>query len=202
MGSNTAGDAYPETGLRQPSRYITDHDEDGKPTFTGSIPSLLPFQGVGGAKRAGTEGPQVEDLFSLVYATKQFPVELTDRADVQIYSEYLENKPGITIPGGTVLRYVDIGPGNTSPMHRTISLDFGVVLEGEVESILDSGEKRLLKRGDILIQRGTNHAWRNVSDTNWARMLYFLQEAKPLTINGKMFGEDYGGITGVRSSAS
>ena len=47
-------------------------------------------------------------------------------------------------------------------MHRTVSLDYGVVLEGEVELVLDSGETRLMKRGDVSVQRGTNHAWRNM----------------------------------------
>ena len=85
-------------------------------------------------------------------------------------------------------------PGATSPMHRTVSLDYGVVLEGEVELVLDSGEKRLMKRGDLSIQRGTIHEWRNTSQTEWARMLYILQEAHPLEIGGKKLGEDYGGL--------
>ena len=103
-------------------------------------------------------------------------------------------KTGIVIPGGTVLRYVDMRPGATSPMHRTVSLDYGVVLEGEVELILDSGEKRLMRRGDLSVQRGTIHEWRNTSETEWARMLYILQEAKPLEIGGRKLGEDYGGL--------
>ena len=78
-------------------------------------------------------------------------------------------------------------------MHRTISLDYGVVIEGEVELILDSGVTQILKRGDLTVQRGTNHAWRNPSQTQWARMLYVLQEALPLSINGRRLGEDYGG---------
>jgi len=47
-------------------------------------------------------------------------------------------------------------------MHRTVSLDYGIVLEGDVELVLDSGEKRAMKQGDVAIQRGTNHAWRNM----------------------------------------
>jgi len=58
---------------------------------------------------------------------------------------------------------------------------------------LDSGETRLLKRGDITVQRATNHAWRNPSQTTWARMLYVLQEAQPLEFKGKALEEDYGG---------
>jgi quercetin dioxygenase-like cupin family protein len=78
-------------------------------------------------------------------------------------------------------------------MHRTISIDYGVVLEGEIELILDSGEKRLMKRGDISVQRGTMHAWRNTSKSEWGRMLYILFEAKDLEIKGKILEEDYGG---------
>lgn len=54
--------------------------------------------------------------------------------------------------------------------------------------------------GDIAIQRGTNHAWRNMSDTKWARMLYVLQPAQPLTVGKKLLGEDLETMQGVRAS--
>lgn len=92
-------------------------------------------------------------------------------------------------------------PGLLSPMHRTTSLDYGVVIEGEVELVLDGGEKRILKRGDICVQRATAHAWRNCSETEWARMLYVLTEAKPVIgEDGKELKEDLGGMDGVRKS--
>jgi len=91
---------------------------------------------------------------------------------------------------GTVLRVVDMPPGALSPMHRTISLDYGVVLEGEIDLILDSGESRHMKRGDISIQRGTNHAWRNRSSTSWARMLYVLQPAEAIVVDGKVMEDN------------
>ena len=102
-----------------------------------------------------------------------------------------------------MLRIVDIPPGLTSPMHRTSSLDYGVVLEGEVELVLDSGEKRVLRRGDTCVQRGTNHAWRNTSGAEWARMLYVLVEAGPVELEGGLkLEENLGGMQGVRKSAS
>lgn len=85
-------------------------------------------------------------------------------------------------------------------MHRTVSLDYGCVLEGEVELLLDSGEKRTMKRGDVAIQRGTMHQWINHSKTEWTRMLFVLQESKPLSIAGEKFGECLAGMAGVRSS--
>jgi quercetin dioxygenase-like cupin family protein len=75
-------------------------------------------------------------------------------------------------------------------MHRTQSLDYGIVLEGEIEMTLDSGEKRLLKRGDMAVQRATMHAWHNPSETEWTRMVFVLQECKPLVVGGEELGED------------
>ena len=71
-----------------------------------------------------------------------------------------------------------MAPGHISPMHQTVSLDYGVVLEGEVKLVLDSSEEQVLKRGDIVVQRLTNHAWQNASSTEWARMLFVLTEAR------------------------
>ena len=132
--------------------------------------------------------------FSLMYTNHTFPVNMSDDKDMVFYSSCLSTPPAITIPGGTVCRTVDFAPGYTSPLHRTLSCDFGVVLEGEIELILDSGETRLLKRGDVAVQRGTNHAWKNVSQQKWCRMLYVLQAAEPVKVNGKQLNEDEGGI--------
>lgn len=75
-------------------------------------------------------------------------------------------------------------------MHRTQSLDYGIILEGEVEMILDNGVKRVMKRGDVAVQRGTNHGWRNMSKTEWARMFFVLQDAQKIEIGGKELGAD------------
>lgn len=171
-----------DNGLRAINRYITGHDTEGKEMISTKVPDTLNWQQMANGAR-----------FSLAYATEEYPVNLINNADLSVYQKNLTDLPGIIIPGGTVLRVVDMNPGSISPMHRTISLDYGVVLEGEVELILNSGESRLLKRGDIVVQRGTNHAWRNASSANWARMLYVLQEAHPMQFNGKTLEEDYGG---------
>ncbi|CAI7599584.1 unnamed protein product [Penicillium bialowiezense] len=164
--------------IRPLNRFITTHDETGKAIFSTTLSETMPVQKVG-------DGAD----FSLAYTTSEFPAQLSDEADVSNYKSYLSDPPGIVVSGGTVCRIVDIQPGATSPMHRTVSLDYGVVLEGEVELVLDSGEVRLLKRGDVAVQRGTNHAWRNVtpdalvdgvSVPQWARMIEILVEGKPL----------------------
>ena len=72
-----------------------------------------------------------------------------------------------------------------------------------MELILDGGEKRVLKRGDTCVQRGTNHAWRNVSETEWSRMLYVLTEAEHVELEGgKKLTEELGGMEGVKKSGN
>ena len=70
-------------------------------------------------------------------------------------------------------------------MHRSLSIDYGLVLAGQVDLELDSGELKHLKVGDIVVQRGTNHLWINGSSEQWARMVFILIEAKPVLIEGK-----------------
>lgn len=177
--------------LSHPQRFITTHDEQGRAVIDTSLPSEAPFY----------ELPDKKAAFAQCYVTRGFPTALENGADTAVYRDYLQEAPGLTVRDGTVLRYVDIAPGLLSPMHRTVSLDYGVVLEGEVELVLDSGETRVLRRGDLCIQRGTMHAWRNCSETEWARMLYVLQPAQPVTVDGRELGEDYGTMTGVKSSS-
>ncbi|KAM5345123.1 hypothetical protein ACJ41O_010985 [Fusarium nematophilum] len=176
--------------LTQPKRFITTHNSDGKAIIDSSISDDAPFY----------ELPDGIAQFAQCYVTREFPVQLNEQADLKAYQDFLSKPPGLTVSTGTVLRYVDMPPGQTSPMHRTVSLDFGVVLEGEVELILDSGETRLLKRGDVCIQRATMHAWRNVSDGGWARMLYVLQPSAPLKVEGEELKENYGTMQGVKAS--
>jgi Cupin domain len=103
--------------------------------------------------------------------------------------------------GGTVIRISDVLPdgvrkvdaaemqrrgAQTTPdrsaihpnFHKTNTIDYAICLEGEVYAVMDEGET-LMKAGDVLIQRGTYHAWSNRSD-KVARMCYVLIDAEPL----------------------
>jgi len=180
------------TPLRPLNRLVTTHDDSGTAIFSSEIPSSADFKEIGGGNTPAA--------FFLAYATDTYPTQLSNNADITRFQKFMKEPPGIIQPGGSVARVVDMAPGHLSPMHRTESLDYGVVIEGEIELILDSGEVRLMKRGDISVQRGTMHRWRNCSETEWARMLYILLEAAPIYVDGKRLGEDYGGIEGVKSS--
>jgi mannose-6-phosphate isomerase-like protein (cupin superfamily) len=97
---------------------------------------------------------------------------------------YGSSQPGATVPSGSALRFVDINPGFRSAMHRTNSIDYVFILDGELEMELDGGEWVHLKAGDIVVQRGTNHAWENKSD-RVCRLASVLIAAEPVVINGQ-----------------
>ncbi|KAE8139742.1 hypothetical protein BDV38DRAFT_291020 [Aspergillus pseudotamarii] len=153
--------------IRPLQRFVTTHNDNGQAIFSNRLSEDMPVQNV----------DQV--TFSLAYTSEQFPSQLSDDADIASYERRLASPPGLSISTGTVCRIVDMPPNTISPMHRTVSLDYGVVLEGEVELLLDSGEKRLLKRGDVAVQRATNHAWRNVTpNQGWSRIDLLRRHAR------------------------
>jgi hypothetical protein len=106
---------------------------------------------------------------------------------------------------GTILRIIDFPPEHPDPeerrrrihatfhgmyqdaahdkrdsahpgMHRTETVDYAIVLEGEIWAVMDKGET-LMKAGDVLIQRGTNHAWANRSGRT-ARICFVLMDGR------------------------
>lgn len=169
------------TELPGPTAYLTGHDQNtGKAIVHSRRP--VDWQNYDSDKLA----------MSVAYTTS-FPADLNDDADVKTHEDKVKTgKLGLVSGGGTVLRYVDFAPGYTCMMHRTQSVDYGIVLEGQIESVLDSGEVQLMGRGDVMVQRATMHAWRNPSDKEWARMIFCLQDCKPLYVKGERFGEDLG----------
>ncbi|KAK3052166.1 hypothetical protein LTR09_006758 [Extremus antarcticus] len=179
------------TDLPGPTAFLTGHNADGQAI----IHSTRPVEWVS----------YDEGKFAMRPAyTTTFPADLNKDADVTEHDKKMESgKLGLVSGGGTVLRYVDFAPDYTCMMHRTQSVDYGIVVEGQIESVLDSGETQLMGRGDVMVQRATMHAWRNPSKTEWARMIFVLQDCKPLFIKGERFGEDLGrGAEGLPPSGN
>jgi mannose-6-phosphate isomerase-like protein (cupin superfamily) len=73
----------------------------------------------------------------------------------------------------------DRGHPRHAGFHKTDSVDYAIVLSGEIHAMMDEGEV-LLKAGDVLIQRGTNHAWSNRTDEP-AYVAFVLIDAEPIT---------------------
>ncbi|KAI1434124.1 cupin domain protein [Xylaria sp. CBS 124048] len=158
--------------LPTPTRLITTtNPETGVATFDKSFAESLPV-----ARQMGGT------VFRLAYTSGRAPESL-DGSDVAAYGARLESPPHLVTPGGGAnVWYVDIPPGGAAPMHRTLSLDFIFLIEGELELVLDSGEARVLKAGDTVVQRSTNHAWKNLSKDKWVRFVAVMAESQPVVL--------------------
>jgi len=140
-------------------RIVTGHDSAGRAVFR-SVDSLQPEPIASG-----------DANFATIWSTAEVPVDLNDETDGR------ERSVGLTLEGGSVIRLVDMLPRGESPMHRTNSIDYGIVLSGAVELELDDGAVETCRAGEVIIQRGTIHLWRNPSDTEICRIVFVLTEA-------------------------
>jgi mannose-6-phosphate isomerase-like protein (cupin superfamily) len=116
-------------------------------------------------------------LYGVIWSSQGFPVNNDGDADPS------GKKIGTTIAGGTVFRIVSFGPGVAPRNHRTDSIDYAVVMSGEIDMDLD-GTIVHLKAGDVLVQRGTIHNWINKGSEPCV-IAFTLVSAKSVTAGGK-----------------
>ncbi len=131
--------------LPPPRRIVTGHDSRGKSTIASDGPPP--------ASRTVPDGATFHDL----WLTTESPAPVAAAQAEPIRAGELLGPP----PAGTRVRIVDMPSGARSPLHRTESIDYGVVLEGELTLVLDSGAETIVRPGDLVVQRGTDHAWEN-----------------------------------------
>ena len=81
---------------------------------------------------------------------------------------------------------IEFPPGVVSAMHRTETVDYVIVIEGEIDMDMDDSTVKL-HQGDVMVQRGTNHAWVNRSDRK-SRVAFVLIDAEPLGIGHPVIG--------------
>jgi quercetin dioxygenase-like cupin family protein len=124
-------------------RVVTGHDKDGK--------AVVVYDDT--AKHLGSGRPN--HMRQLIWTTNDLPVEFSESTD-----DKADRDIGTTIPGGSVFRIVEYQPGVTPRNHRTDSIDYAIVMEGEIDMQLDDSIVHL-KAGDVLVQRATIHNWVN-----------------------------------------
>jgi quercetin dioxygenase-like cupin family protein len=112
-----------------------------------------------------------------IWSTEGFPADNAGRAD------RAKEITGTTRDNGTVFRVIEYGPGVTPRNHRTNSIDYAVVLSGEIDMELDA-EVVTLRAGDVLVQRGTIHNWVNRYDAPCV-IAFVLIDARPVEQGGK-----------------
>ena len=172
--------------LKSTRRIVTGHDAQGKAVALFDTPVQAKQRSAGG------------NGMTMVWVTTEFPV------DVAIADDRAQTKVGVPPPGnGTIFRIVDFAPTPTGGYgavdhhqillamgidpttqgyarhentHRTRTIDYAIVLEGEIDMLLDDSEVHV-KAGDVLVQQGTNHAWVNNSGKP-CRIAFVLIDAK------------------------
>jgi Cupin domain len=148
-------------------RIVTGHDASGKSVI---LTEALPLQG------HPMQGPEVGADFAEVWSEAATVPTLT----AQPASEPTARDFVMMPLSGHLLRLIDVYPlsggGSRTVMHRTSTLDYVVVIEGELTLILDDSEA-ILKCGDTVVQRGTLHAWENRSD-RVAKAVFFHIDAR------------------------
>ena len=114
----------------------------------------------------------------VIWTTESFPVNNTGDEDGGA------REVGTTLNNGTVFRVVEFAPGVAPRNHRTDSIDYAVVVSGEIDMELDDSVVHL-KAGDVVVQRGTIHNWAN-RGTAPCTIAFVLIDAKPVEIDGKV----------------
>src|SRR3954467_9278310 len=139
-----------------PRRIVTGHDASGKSVVLSDGPN-----------------PKVLDIgsaaFHEVWITDATPAPIAGRGADPPARPVRPPPPA----GGVTVRFTEMAPGAEAPMHRTETVDVGVVLEGETWLLLDDGSETRVGAGDAVVQRGTNHAWANRSEAP-ARMVFVM----------------------------
>jgi glyoxylate utilization-related uncharacterized protein len=165
--------------------FITTHTENGNSVFlpdSNGISENLHFKAI---------GPTISK-FADIHVSPSVPVSLEEDLEQSKQEIATNTLAASVLPQGANFRRTDMPPGGISPMHRTLTLDYGVVVAGSVELILESGERRIMKQGDTIVQRATMHQWRNAGgDGEWCRMVWVQLPIQDFDVNGKKLEEEY-----------
>ncbi len=146
-------------------RVITGHDDAGR--------AIVKVDEVATHLVTGRPGATVCN----VWTTEGFPANNDGAEDAGL------RKVTTTLPGGTIFRVIEFAPGVAPRNHRTDSIDYIVVISGEIDMELD-GTVVHLTAGDVMVQRGTIHNWIN-RGTQPCVLAVILIDAKSVTTGGK-----------------
>lgn len=148
-------------------RIVTGHDEQASAVVLsdGPVPNV-------------NQNPKSGQIVSAVWCTDRMPAEIAAGVDVEDMGlRTLGRNPP---PGGTRFAIIDLPPQSRGETHRTDTIDYLIIMSGEVDMVSDESTVHL-KAGDVIVQRGANHAWVN-STNEWVRLSMIKIDATPLPI--------------------
>ncbi|KAN0104826.1 hypothetical protein V8E51_010571 [Hyaloscypha variabilis] len=163
MSSNTTAaltQAMPSADSN-PRLIATTHAADGTSIFSADreIPLFRPFGPAGSS-------------FAVFDRRGTVPVN-----NQEVVGEFPETIPRCP-PGGVIFCITNIAGNFTVPMHRTLSMDYAVVLSGEIVLRLDNGDERTVRAGEFIIQGGVNHQWINRTNETCRTMFVTVSSEK------------------------
>lgn len=149
-------------------RVVTGHDANGK--------AIVKIDEIATHLREGRPGAKSCNIWT----TDTSPADNSSDVDAG-------KRDGVftMLHGGTVFRVIEFGPGVARRMHRTDSVDYLVVMSGEIDMELDDGVVVHIKQGDVMVQRGTIHNWVN-KGTEPCVVAVVLVHANPAVAGGKV----------------
>src|SRR5207244_1369873 len=150
----------------QVRRVITGHDSNGR-----AIVKIDEVSKNVASGRPGATGCNI-------WTTEGFPANNDGDADQGL------RQVGTTLKGGTIFRMLEFAPGLAARNHRTDSIDYIVVISGEIDMELDDTVVQI-KAGDVMVQRGTIHNWVN-RGTEPCVLAVILIDAKSVEVGGKV----------------
>jgi len=147
-------------------RVVTGHDADGK--------AIVLIDGEAVNRRTSASG----NSSTLMWCSDAMPADIAIGSDVEDMGARVLGTP--PPENGTRFTVNEIVPGSAAVMHRTETLDYAIIIAGEIDLELDDSCVTL-RAGDVVVQRGTNHAWVN-RGTQPAIVAFVLIDAQPLGI--------------------
>ena len=119
-----------------------------------------------------------------IWSTDRMPADNSDAGEEAQRRGFVRRYNYVGNGQGTVIRITQLEPGGPKFMHRTETVDYAIVLAGECDLELDSGEVHHLKARDVVIQRGTMHAWVN-NGREPCVFAFILIDAQPAEAGGE-----------------
>ena len=163
----------------QVRRIVTGHDANGKAI-------VQTDERLTGRSRAGRAGIQGCEIWS----TDRMPVDNSDAAAVAQREGLVKRYNYVGSGQGTVVRITEFAPGSPKFMHRTETVDYAILLSGECDLELDDGKTVHMTQGDVVVQRGTMHAWVN-NGTQPCVFAFILIDAEPVSVAGQSLRAHY-----------
>ncbi|KPM42844.1 hypothetical protein AK830_g3690 [Neonectria ditissima] len=156
-----------------PRLVRTTHSEDGTSIFASDerVTSFAPF-------------PPKRSAFTVFDIRESVPVNNMDAIP-----SFANTLPRCS-PQGAVFAISQIEGGDSSPMHRTHSIDYCHVLSGEIVLALDGGDEKTVKAGEFIVQQGVNHSWINRTELPCRLLFVMIGAEKVVLENGKVLEED------------